>query len=73
MYVFLTFTILLSVICPLTTAYTCSQISQFYIDCLNLYTFRQSVEFCSQYGMSSLNVTNPAIFAQLNQTLQLIN
>ncbi len=73
MYACLTLVVLLCFICPLITAYTCPQISQFYIDCSNLYTLNQSIDFCSQYEMNLLNVTNPGTFTLLNQTLQLIN
>ena len=73
MYACLTLVVLLCFICPLTTAYTCPQNSQFYIDCSNLYTLNQSIAFCSQYEMNLLNVTIPGAFTLLNQTLELIN
>lgn len=73
MFLYLKSVVLLSLIYPLFTAYICPQISQFYIDCSNLHTLNESINFCSQYGMTLLNLTNSTTATLLTSTLQLIN
>jgi len=73
MYIFATLFVLLSLICPLSTAYTCPEISPFYIDCSNSSTLNQSIDFCSQNGMTLLNLTDPTAALLFNQTLPIIN
>lgn len=59
-------------LCSLTSAYTCPDISEFYVDCSNS-TFAQSINLCSQYGMNSLNLTDSTITLLFKQTIQLLN
>jgi hypothetical protein len=77
MYECLTSLVLLVFICSLITAYTCPQISEFYVECSNLYTLNQSIDLCSKNQMVLLNLTNSTTATEtlvfLNQTLQSLN
>ncbi|UJR27467.1 hypothetical protein I4U23_008754 [Adineta vaga] len=55
-------------------AFKCSSNSQFYVECSSLSSFNDSKRFCSQYGMSLINLTNSTTISPIiNQTLTAIN